>query len=109
MARNKQITGVQAAQIADELGRREPLKLLSSASETDKQIVAVTRSPVAAGKKAPPRVRKPSSRDDAVLAPTADLEEHRTALRRVFGETLSDEFVDVMLSKLVSVFASRAV
>src|SRR5215211_1399866 len=103
MARNKQITGVQAAQIADELGRREPLKLLSSASESAQQIVAVTRSPVPAGKKAPPHVRKLSSRDDAVLAPTTDLEEHRTTLRRVFGETLSDEFVDVMLSKLVSV------
>src|SRR4051794_27703110 len=88
MARNKQITGVQAAQIADELGRREPLKMLSSSVETDKQVVALSRKPGEGGKKAPPRLRKPSSRDDAVLAPTTDLEEHRTALRRIFGETL---------------------
>jgi len=37
-----------------------------------------------------------------VLAPEAELQEHKAALRRVFGETLSDEFVDVMLTKLVS-------
>jgi hypothetical protein len=36
-----------------------------------------------------------------VLAP-AELEEHKAALRNVFGETLSDEFVDVMLTQLVS-------
>ena|SRR5215211_5231342 len=57
MARNKQITGVQAAQIADELGRREPLKLLSSSVETDKHVVALTRNPGEGGKKAPPRLR----------------------------------------------------
>ncbi len=36
------------------------------------------------------------------MAPTAELEEHKAALRDVFGETLSDEFVDVMLTQLVS-------
>jgi hypothetical protein len=85
--------------------------------KTDKQVVTLTRNPGKEGKKAPPRLRKPSRtmkcffaasaaerRPEAgALAPTTDLEEHRTALRRVFGETLSDEFVDVMLSKLLSV------
>src|SRR5215204_5088614 len=107
MPRKNRIRPVDATRIADELGRREPLKLLSPALDADKQVVALSPSPVEAGKKAPPRLRKPSNRDDVVLAPTTDLEEHRTALRRVFGETLSDEFVDVMLSKLVYCVQAR--
>jgi hypothetical protein len=66
--------------------------MLSSSVDAGKQVVTVARDSGDVGKKAPPRLRKPSSHDDAVLAPTADLQEHRTALRRVFGETLSDEF-----------------
>jgi hypothetical protein len=37
-----------------------------------------------------------------VLAPPAEVEEHKAAFRAVFGETLSDEFVDVMLTQLVA-------
>ena len=37
------------------------------------------------------------------IAPTIGLEESKAALRQVFGETLLDEFVDVMLTQLVSV------
>src|SRR5215467_6826435 len=39
---------------------------------------------------------------DEGMAPTIGLEEHKAALRQVFGETLSDEFVDVMFNKLLS-------
>jgi len=63
--------------------------------------VALTPDLAIGAKKAPPRLRKPSSYNDAV-APTIGLEEHKAALRQVFGETLSDEFVDVMFKKLVS-------
>jgi hypothetical protein len=35
------------------------------------------------------------------MAPTADLDGHRARLREAFGNTLSDEFTDVMLGKLV--------
>jgi hypothetical protein len=52
-------------------------------------------------RKAPPRVRKPSPLNDQCLAPTPDLESHRKRLREAFGNTLSDEFVDVLLGKLV--------
>jgi len=63
--------------------------------------VALTPDLAIGAKKAPPRLRKPSSYNDAV-APTIGLGEHKAALRQVFGETLSDEFVDVMFKKLVS-------
>jgi len=36
------------------------------------------------------------------VAPTPDLEAHRGALRQAFGNTLSDEFAELMLGKLVS-------
>ena len=52
-------------------------------------------------RKAPPRVRKPSALHDQYLAPTPDLEGYRARLREAFGNTMSDEFVDVMLGKLV--------
>ena len=52
-------------------------------------------------RKAPPRVRKPSSQHDQYLAPTPDLEGYRARLREAFGNTMSDEFVDVMLGKVV--------
>jgi hypothetical protein len=52
-------------------------------------------------RKAPPRVRKPSPLHDQYLAPTPDLEGYRARLREAFGNTMSDEFVDVILGKLV--------
>jgi hypothetical protein len=48
-----------------------------------------------------PRVRKPSPTHNQVLAPTADLEGYRARLREAFGNTMSDEFVDVMLGKII--------
>jgi hypothetical protein len=47
------------------------------------------------------RTRKPLPRNDQWKAPTPDLEGHRKRLREALGNTLSDEFVDVMLGKLV--------
>src|SRR6202049_3319143 len=53
------------------------------------------------GRKVPARVRKPLPRNDQWKAPTPDLEGHRQRLREALGNTLSDEFVDVILGKLV--------
>jgi hypothetical protein len=50
----------------------------------------------------PPRVRKPSPQHDVVYADGADLEAHRGELRAAFGETTSDQFVEVMMGKLIS-------
>jgi hypothetical protein len=49
----------------------------------------------------PPRVRKPSPQNDQYLAPTPDVEGYRARLQQAFGNTMSDEFVDVMLGKVV--------
>jgi hypothetical protein len=45
--------------------------------------------------------RKLLPRNDQWKAPTPDLEGHRKRLREALGNTLSDEFVDVILGKLV--------
>ena len=52
-------------------------------------------------RRAPPRVRKPSPQNDQYLAPTSDVEGYRARLQQAFGNTMSDEFVDVMLGKVV--------
>ena len=39
------------------------------------------------------------------MIPKAELQEHKAAFRQVFGETLSDEFVDEMLTQLGSALA----
>ena len=57
--------------------------------------------PEAAQRKKPPRVRKPSERHDVIHAPTADLETHRAMLRTTFG-TLSEEFAETMMGKIIS-------
>src|ERR1700687_5837627 len=49
----------------------------------------------------PPRVRKPSARHDVIHAPTTDLDAHRAMLRTTFG-TLSEEFADTMMGKVIS-------
>jgi len=52
-------------------------------------------------RKTPPRVRKPSARHDVIHAPTADFDAHRAMLRATFG-TLSEEFADTMMGKVIS-------
>ena len=47
-------------------------------------------------------MRKSSPGNDRCVAPTSDLEAHRGALRLAFGNTLSDEFAEVMLGKLIT-------
>lgn len=49
------------------------------------------------------RLRSKKGRRGLCVAPTPDLEGHRKLLREAFGGTMSDEFVDVMLGKLVEV------
>ena len=58
-------------------------------------------APSAETRRVPPRVRKPSPQNDQYLAPTSDVEGYRARLQQAFGNTMSDEFVDVMLGKVV--------
>jgi hypothetical protein len=103
MPNRKHISGLHAARAADEFARREPVKWVSSPQEEGKQVVALTAAPAIGAKKGPPRLRKSPGRKDTIVAPTIGLEEYKAALRQVFGETRLDEFVDVMLTQLVSV------
>src|SRR6266480_1952710 len=97
------ITGLEAARLANE--KRARLSLLPPESG-DKQLEK-TGSPSAdeVAKKAPPRLRQPARGGDVLLAPKAELQGHKAAFRELFGDTLSDEFVDEMLTQLDSVLA----
>jgi hypothetical protein len=104
MPRSKHITGLEAAHLADE--KRERLTLLPFLEGEEKRSQtpqALSNDTVA--KKAPPRLGKIGRRGDVILAPKAELQKHKAAFREVFGETLSDEFVDEMLTQLISTLA----
>src|ERR1700720_4369909 len=73
-----------------------------AASEAQEAAGAFVPSPGSElDRKVPPHVRKPLPRNDQWKAPTPDLEGHRKRLPEALGNTLSDEFVDVILGKLV--------
>src|SRR5258708_11123733 len=101
----QRIGGAEAVRVAMEASSRGPIRLecsaISDQSEGDAPVQSKALQRVAEGRKAPPRVRKPSAHHDRCLAPTPDLDAHRARLREAFGDTLSDEFVDVMMGKLV--------
>ena len=105
MPRRRHIEELEAARLANE--KRARLSLLPSKSEElplepgEKQLGRPATNEVV--KKAPPRLGKLGRRGDVILAPKAELQEHKAAFRQVFGETLSDEFVDEMLTRLVTV------
>jgi hypothetical protein len=105
------ISGKEATHVALEAQKYGPLHIGASdnsvpSSETT-QTMAKLPVPVddarevSERRKAPPRVRKPSPQHDQCLAPTPDLEGYRARLREAFGNTMSDEFVDVVLGKVV--------
>ncbi len=113
----RHISGREATYMALENGKRLPVRM--EAPDVSGGSTASAREPVApapSGAEAtigpavptqirtrPPRVRKPADNSDRVVATSGDLEAQRAALRRAFGNTLSDEFAEVMLGKLVSV------
>ena len=103
MPRRRHIEGLEAARLANE--KREPVSLLPS--QSGERQLEKPRSPSAneVGKTAPPRLGKLGRRGDVILAPKAELQAHKAAFREVFGETLSDEFVDEMLTRLETALA----
>lgn len=98
-ATKPRISGKEATYVALEAAKRAPIRVGSGA--TDVQLPLDGPQVASEACKAPPRLRKPSPGNDGCIAPTADLEGHRGRLREAFGSTLSDEFVEVMLGKLV--------
>src|SRR6478672_8555713 len=90
------IRGGDAAEAAASMSERLPVTLQPTDIEPSLPPPAVTQ------RERPPRVRKPSARNDVVHANGLDLEQHRAELRAAFGNTTSDEFVEVMMGKLIS-------
>jgi hypothetical protein len=101
----RQINGAEAVRIAMEATDRRPIPVESPDGSNPVVTSASVRSNELeerpTGRSPPPRVRKPSPHHDKCLAPTSDLEGHRARLREAFGNTMSQEFCDVMLGKLV--------
>jgi hypothetical protein len=112
----RHISGREATYMAIESDRRGPVRIEplpegcaagapSTTSGSSALVPTNTGSVVpraGATRKTPPRVRKPSRNHDRCVAPTADLEAHQGALRQAFGDTLSDEFAEFMLGKLIT-------
>jgi hypothetical protein len=97
----ERIDGLQATYAAIEESKRGPIAI----QPADDQSVASPPKPSlpvqTERSNTPPRVRKPDRGNDRCLAPTPDVESHRARLREALGNTLSDEFVDVMMRKLI--------
>jgi hypothetical protein len=89
------ISGKEAVYVARESERRRPVKLLASDRVDGVSVDPLPSETADEGRKAPPRVPKRSRFHDQCMAPTPDLESHRTRLSKAFGKFLSDEFVDV--------------
>jgi hypothetical protein len=94
------ISGKQAAYVAQEALKRRPIQLQAPDGAQERGVALVPSGELDPARKVPPRVRKPSPLNDQCLAPSPDLESHRERLREAFGNTLSNEFVDVILGKL---------
>jgi hypothetical protein len=112
VARTKsRISGKEATYVAMAANKYPPVKIgapdnsqqSSEATQTTPNLPAtVDGSGDGDGpRRVPPRVHKPSPTHNQVLAPTADLDGYRARLRDAFGNTMSDEFVDVMLGKVI--------
>ena len=104
MNKKPYIRGDEATHVAMEAAKCRPIRIEASEDTMPADNAPVPQMPAVAspdGRKAPPRLRKPSPQHDRCLAPTGDLESHRARLREAFGDTLSDEFVQVLLGKLI--------
>ncbi len=92
------IRGGDAARAAAAMAKRLPVPLQSTDVVGPHLPVPAVGGPY----RRPPRIRKPSSSHDVIYAPTSDIDAHRAELRAAFGETLSDQFVETMMGKLIS-------
>jgi hypothetical protein len=103
MDRKPRITGKMAMNLELQDEKRKPFRLepANENQELPSSAIAGPKECVAGPRKAPPRVRKPESACDRCFAPTTFWDEHRKCLRETLGNTLADEFVDVILRQLI--------
>src|SRR3984893_2271376 len=99
--KQQRISGKEAVQVAEDMAKPGPIRVVAASEAQDAPGALVPSPGSELERKMPPRVRKPLPRNDQWKAPTPDLEGHRKRLREALGNTLSDEFVDVILGKLV--------
>jgi len=102
------ISGKDATYVARESDKRRPIRLLAPEGVEEPLGALVPSEGSEQGREAPPRVLKPSALNDQCLAPTPDLESHRKRLREAFGNTMSDEFAEVLLGKLLEALRPAA-
>ena len=102
------ISGKEAVYVARESDKRRPIRLLAPEGGGQPLGALVPSEGSEQAREAPPRVLKPSALNDQCLAPTPDLESHRKRLREAFGNTMSDEFVEVLLGKLMEALRPAA-
>ena len=102
------ISGKDATNVALEAQKYGPIAIGAAEQTAPTDISDKAQVPAIEGnqnsaetRRAPPRVRKPSPQNDQYLAPTSDVEGYRARLQQAFGNTMSNEFVDVMLGKVV--------
>ena len=112
MDEKQRITGKEATYVALEAEKYGPVRIAAPDTsdpiekKPDQDLVQLPAhadddQDVSNRRTAPPRLRKPSPQHDRCIAPTPDLAAHRARLREAFGNTMSDEFVEVMLGKVI--------
>jgi hypothetical protein len=102
------ISANEAAYVARESLKRRAIRLLAPEGGEQPPGALVPSELSEDARQAPPRVLKPSPLNDQCVAPTPDLESHRKRLREAFGNTMSDEFVEVLLGKLLEALRPAA-
>jgi hypothetical protein len=102
------ISAKEATYVARESLKRRAIRLLAPEGGEQPPGTLVPSELSEDARQAPPRVLKPSPLNDQCVAPTSDLESHRKRLRKAFGNTMSDEFVEVLLGKLVEALRPAA-
>jgi hypothetical protein len=98
----------RGAQGAARLANEKRARLTLSPSRSGEQQLDKPGSDNEAIRKTPPRLHQPAKGGQVVPAPKAELQTHKAAFREVFGDTLSDEFVDEMLTRLPPSGSGRA-
>ena len=99
--KQQRISAKEAARVAEDMAKPGPVRVVPPTEPQEAPGALVPSPGSALDRKVPPRVQKPLPRNDQWKAPTLDVEGHRQRVREALGNTLSDEFVDVSLGKLV--------
>jgi hypothetical protein len=106
MGKKGRVGGLQATYTALEESKRGPIRLEPAADHAIVPLAEPAPPACLENTKRPPRVRKPHPNNDRCVAPPGvDLESLRQQLRQAFGNTASDEFVQVMMRKLIDALA----